>query len=84
MVKIIPQAQLLIIGDGPIKKELVLQVKSVYNEKQIVFTGSMKHDKLLESGAFHPPRAPELCPADPDTTPPHPEASRRTWCPSIV
>lgn len=52
LVKKITTAQLLIIGDGPIREELENLVLEKGLQHQVIFAGSIPHDVLLQSGAF--------------------------------
>jgi len=44
--KKMPDAKLLVVGDGPLFNEL----KSKYDGKNIIFTGSIQHNELIGSG----------------------------------
>lgn len=50
LTKTHPDVSLLIIGDGPAKKNLVKLTKKLGLEKQVVFTGFIDHQKLIASG----------------------------------
>ncbi len=43
---------LLIVGDGPIKKDLVKLVKNFGVEDSVIFTGNIHQDKLLTEGYY--------------------------------
>ncbi len=46
-------SQLLIIGDGPVKKDLEGLVKELDLEKRVVFTGFIDHQELVSSGILY-------------------------------
>ncbi len=50
LIKTHPGISLLIVGDGPAKKNLVKLTKKMGLEKQVVFTGFIDHQKLISSG----------------------------------
>ncbi len=52
LIKNHPNVSLLIIGDGPSKKNLSKLVKQLGIEKNVVFTGFIDHRLLLSSGIF--------------------------------
>ncbi len=47
-----PEAQLLIVGDGPQRKEFEDYAASKACAENVVFTGAIGHDDLVTSGAF--------------------------------
>jgi len=50
--KQVPEAQLLIIGDGPQLEELTSRAAGSPASSRIIFTGRISHDTLLTSGVF--------------------------------
>ena len=46
VLKIIPDAKFMLIGDGPLRKSLQLTVRSRQLEKAFIFTGSIPHSEL--------------------------------------
>ncbi len=47
-----PEAQLLIVGDGPQKKEFEEYASGKNCGKAVIFTGAIGHDDLVKSGIF--------------------------------
>ncbi len=45
-------AKLFIVGDGPFRPELEELSRSYHLEKQVIFTGEMKHDELFRLGIY--------------------------------
>lgn len=52
VVKKMPNTTLLIIGDGPIRKNIVRLCSDLKIEKHVVFTGNIPQEKLLSLGYF--------------------------------
>jgi 1,2-diacylglycerol 3-alpha-glucosyltransferase len=52
VVKRVLKAQLLIVGDGPIRGELEKLARDLGISGQVIFTGLLEHDELLSSGIF--------------------------------
>ncbi|MCH7952120.1 glycosyltransferase [Patescibacteria group bacterium] len=50
VVTAVAEAQLLIVGDGPIRAELEEQVHDLDLSGRVIFTGFVRHDVLLSSG----------------------------------
>ncbi len=46
----IPDANLLLIGDGDVRKQLVMLCKKLQIQKKVIFTGAIKQDRLLSKG----------------------------------
>ncbi len=45
-------AQLLIVGDGPVKQDLQRQAVQLGIENRVIFTGEIPHDQLLKAGIY--------------------------------
>jgi len=52
VVRKIPEAKLILVGDGPVMKEMKALTKDLGLEKNVVFMGSINYDKLLQSGVY--------------------------------
>ena len=48
IIKVIPHAKLVIVGDGPEKKELELRIKNYELGEKIIMTGSVSREKLVQ------------------------------------
>lgn len=48
-----PDAQLLIVGDGPQREEFSLYASTRKSSGNIIFTGAIAHDELVHSGVFN-------------------------------
>ncbi|WP_028975245.1 glycosyltransferase [Spirochaeta cellobiosiphila] len=48
----VPDAQLLIIGDGPQREDFQVEAKGLCPDDSIIFTGAIPHDDLVKSGVF--------------------------------
>lgn len=52
VVKTIPSAKLLLVGDGPAKKQLERLAKELTAEKGVIFAGFVPRKEILEKGYF--------------------------------
>jgi 1,2-diacylglycerol 3-alpha-glucosyltransferase len=50
--KKVPEARLIIVGDGPMAAELRAHARAEGFEKRIIFTGRIENDTLVKSGIF--------------------------------
>jgi len=55
------EAQLVIVGGGPLEQDLKEWAREKKLEKAVIFTGEMKHHELLESGAYEAARVFVTC-----------------------
>ena len=47
-----PQAQLVFVGDGPMRSRLMRLAKKLQIENRVLFTGQIEHRQLLSSGIY--------------------------------
>jgi 1,2-diacylglycerol 3-alpha-glucosyltransferase len=52
VLKKVPDATLLLIGDGPIRKDIIRLCSSLKIGKRVVFTGQIPQEKLLQEGYY--------------------------------
>ncbi len=53
LIKLQPEARLIIVGDGPEREKLINMMNRINVSRNITFTGKIPHTDLLQSGLIH-------------------------------